>query len=118
MKVDIDLRVEPAAVAELKKVIESSGGSETLVRVLAKGGGCSNRSFGLALIPESDVNPSFDLVEDFDGLKVVVDKKCLLTLDGTVIDFLSDPSKGFGFKFATPKTSCGCKKGGSCKKDQ
>jgi iron-sulfur cluster assembly protein len=117
MKVDIDFRVESAAVVELKRLLDSSGGSEAFVRVLSKGGGCSSRSFGLALIPEGDVNPGVDLVEDFDGLKLVVDKKCLLMLDGAAIEF-SDSHGGFGFRFASPKSSCGCKKGGSCKKEQ
>lgn len=115
MNVEIDFRIDETAVNELKRAIESSGGDESLVRIFVQGGGCSGRSFGLALIPESDVNPESDIVEDFGGVKVVADKKSLLLLDGTLIEWIDSPNKGFRFNAPNPKSSCGCKKGGSCK---
>lgn len=118
MKADIDFRILPAAVNELKKAIESSDGDESVVRVMIQGGGCSGQSFGLALTPESDINPETDVVEEFDGLKVVVDKKSLLLLDGTTVEWIEEPARGFRFNAPSPRSSCGCKKGNSCNKGE
>lgn len=115
MKVDVNLRIDPAAVGELKRVIESSGGDESVVRIVAQGGGCSGGSFGLTLVNEGEIDPEVDVVDDFGGLKVVVDKKSLFALDGALIEWVDGETKGFRFNAPSSKSSCGCKKGGSCK---
>jgi iron-sulfur cluster assembly protein len=50
-----------------------------------------------------------DLVFDADGLKVVVDPKSLLYLDGTELDYTREGlNEGFRFNNPNVKDSCGC----------
>ena len=113
MKIEIDLKVSDAAIKEFKRALSESGYSDsgTLVRVSVQGGGCSGFMYGLGFIGHDDVIEEQDFVEDYDGLKIVVDKKSLLYLDGTTIDWVDDLNQR-GFKFDNPnaKKSCGCSK--------
>ena len=113
MKVEVDLSISPTAIAELKKFLNGDE-SESLVRIMLQGGGCGGSSFALALISESDFNPKIDVLEEFDGIKLVVNRESLLMLDGTTIEWEEEPRRGFKFTNAKPKSSCGCKKGKSC----
>lgn len=115
MNINIDLKVTDSAVKEFKRALAETDGSESVVRVAVQGGGCSGFMYGLGFVPESDINPEVDIVEDFDGLKVVVDKKALMFLDGTTIDWI-DALDQRGFKFLNPnaKKTCGCSKSFSC----
>ena len=76
------------------------------LRVAVKGGGCSGFSYHLDVAkgPAAD-----DEAFETFGLRVVVDPKSLLYLDGTEVDYEDDLLKG-GFVFHNPnaKKSCGC----------
>lgn len=115
MRIDIDFKVTEGAVNEFKRALEETDGSESVVRVSVQGGGCGGFAYGLIFVPESDINPNNDVVEDFGGVKVVVDKKALMLLDGASIDWVDTPDQR-GFRFANPaaKKTCGCSKKGSC----
>ena len=76
------------------------------LRVGVKGGGCS----GLSYVLDFDNNlQEGDSVSEDNGVKVVVDKKSLLYLFGTELNF-SDGLNGKGFEFINPNASrtCGC----------
>jgi len=77
------------------------------LRVGVKGGGCS----GLSYIMEFDDEiTKFDEIVNLDGgLKVLIDKKSLLYLIGTTLDY-SDGLIGKGFEWINPQASrvCGC----------
>ncbi len=76
------------------------------IRVAVKGGGCSGLMYDLLF--DSALQPSDQIFED-KGIKILVDKKSLLYLLGTVLDF-SDGLNGKGFQFVNPNASrtCGC----------
>lgn len=76
------------------------------VRVSVKGGGCSGLMYDLNF--DDQINPADQVFED-KGVKILVDKKSLLYLLGTVLDF-SDGLNGKGFQFINPNASrtCGC----------
>jgi iron-sulfur cluster assembly protein len=76
------------------------------VRVSVRGGGCSGLMYDLDF--DDKVSPTDEAFED-KGLKILVDKKSLLYLLGTVLDF-SDGLNGKGFQFINPNASrtCGC----------
>lgn len=76
------------------------------VRVSVKGGGCSGLMYDLNF--DAEQKPSDEVFED-KGLKILVDKKSLLYLLGTTLDF-SDGLNGKGFQFINPNASrsCGC----------
>ena len=76
------------------------------VRVAVKGGGCSGLMYDLEF--DDEISDSDDVFED-KGIKIIVDKKSLLYLLGTTLDF-SDGLNGNGFQFVNPNATrtCGC----------
>ncbi len=76
------------------------------LRVGVKGGGCSGFSYLLDL---TETQKETDEVFEQHGIKIIVDPKSLLYLNGTVIDF-RDEIMGRGFVFQNPNasTTCGC----------
>lgn len=76
------------------------------IRVSVKGGGCSGLMYDLQF--DNQTVDTDQIFED-KGVKVMVDKKSLLYLAGTVLDF-SDGLNGKGFHFVNPNASrtCGC----------
>ena len=78
---------------------------DQFLRVGVKGGGCSGMSYILGFDHKND----FDETLDREGIKVIVDKRHLIYLGGTVIDF-KDGLDARGFTFQNPRasTTCGC----------
>lgn len=76
------------------------------VRVSVKGGGCSGLMYDLDF--DDNIQDSDQVFED-KGIKVLVDKKSLLYLAGTTLEF-SDGLNGKGFQFINPNATrtCGC----------
>lgn len=76
------------------------------IRVAVKGGGCSGYMYDLKF--DNKLEPSDQVFED-KGVKILVDKKSLLYLAGTTLDF-TDGLNGKGFHFVNPNASrtCGC----------
>lgn len=112
MNVEVDIKITENAIKEFKKaLLETNSESEMLVRVSVQGGGCSGFTYGLGFVSQDDVKEGDDVVEQFDGFKLVVDKKSILYLDGTTIDWIEDLNQR-GFKFNNPnaKKTCGCAK--------
>ncbi|MFN4146405.1 MAG: HesB/IscA family protein [Runella sp.] len=80
--------------------------SEHHIRVGVVGGGCSGLMYNLEFDTKRQPN---DMEFEDKGVKIVVDKKSILYLAGTVLDF-SDGLNGKGFQFVNPNASrtCGC----------
>ncbi|MBC8109798.1 MAG: iron-sulfur cluster assembly accessory protein [Verrucomicrobia bacterium] len=76
------------------------------VRVAVKGGGCSGLMYDLLF--DTETKATDEIFED-KGIAIMVDKKSLLYLLGTTLDF-SDGLNGKGFQFVNPNASrtCGC----------
>ena len=96
---------EPAA-KKLTSLIEESGFATPYVRVAVKGGGCSGLSYAMDF---DDTVTDMDEVVDLKALKVIIDKKSVLYLYGTELDY-SDGLNGKGFNWVNPQASrtCGC----------
>jgi len=80
--------------------------SEYNIRVAVEGGGCSGLMYNLDF---SSAPQASDMVFEDKGVKIMVDKKSILYLAGTELDF-SDGLNGKGFQFKNPNASrvCGC----------
>ena len=80
--------------------------NEHNIRVAVKGGGCSGLMYDLLF--DASIQANDEVFED-KGVKILVDKKSLLYLLGTTLDF-SDGLNGKGFQFVNPNASrtCGC----------
>ena len=76
------------------------------LRVGVKGGGCSGLSYAMDF---DNTITDMDEVVDLNVLRVIIDKKSLLYLYGTELDY-SDGLNGKGFNWVNPQASrtCGC----------
>ncbi len=96
------------AASEIKRVIsEQKLADGTVLRIGVAGGGCSGFQYALGF--DANTDPAKDLLSEMHGIKVAVDKKSDLYLDGTTIDF-HDGLDRRGFTFENPNAvkSCGC----------
>jgi iron-sulfur cluster assembly protein len=105
----IDL--SPAAVRKVREMLAKQPSAEELyLRLGVKGGGCSGFSYHLDL--DSDVDPKYDRFFEIEGVKVVVDRKSLLYLAGTTLDYTGDlhflGEGGFLFRNPNASKTCGC----------
>ncbi len=76
------------------------------VRVGIKTSGCSGLAYVLEFVDAVDAT---DAIFESFGVKVIVDPKSLVYLDGTEMDFVKE-GLNEGFKFSNPnqKGECGC----------
>ncbi len=97
-----------SAAREVRNIVQQQelDGDKVRLRVGVKGGGCSGFSYLLDL---TETQKETDEVFEQHGIKIIVDPKSLLYLNGTVIDF-RDEIMGRGFVFQNPNatTTCGC----------
>lgn len=104
----MSLKLTEKAAGEVKRIItEQKIGSAGVLRVGVKGGGCSGFEYSLGFdTATDDLN---DLVSDWYGVRVAVDGKNALYLDGMEIDFYDGLDKrGFVFNNPNAKKTCGC----------
>ncbi len=97
----------PAAAQEVRRLMEKEQKPNLGLRVGVKGGGCSGMTYVLSL---DEASPKqYDTVFEQDGIKILIDAKSHLYLDGTSIDY-KNSLMGGGFEFSNPlaKKSCGC----------
>lgn len=96
------------AVNEVKRIKSEQESPEAFLRIAIVGAGCSGFSHKLELDPNPG-NTEKDLVIEYSGVKILVDKRSALYLDGTTIDFINDLNK-MGFVLNNPsfKNKCGC----------
>jgi iron-sulfur cluster assembly protein len=85
-------------------------GKDLCLRVGVRQGGCSGMSYIMDFEDVSQIRQE-DEVFDYDGFKLVCDRKSLLYIYGLVLDY-SDAMIGGGFQFTNPNAaqSCGCGK--------
>jgi iron-sulfur cluster assembly protein len=106
------ITVTRRAVEMIKKQIAKRGTDGASLRLGIRGGGCSGFSYVIEFHdgPPRAKDNVFDYVaEDGTPVRVVVDKKSLVFLNGTTLDWEQTLMQQ-GFKFLNPneKTSCGC----------
>ncbi len=95
---------EPAA--ERVKMFLENRGKGVGLRLAVKTTGCSGMSYVLEFV--DTVNSDDEVFEDH-GVKVIVDKKSLVYIDGTEVDFSREGlSEGFKFNNPKEKNQCGC----------
>jgi iron-sulfur cluster assembly protein len=98
--------ITPVAVNRVKELMTSQKLDNAFLRMGVRGGGCSGMTYDLQFDNELRKH---DKQFEVDGVKVVVDVKSYLYLNGTTLDFVTQGLTG-GFTFVNPnaKSSCGC----------
>jgi len=95
---------QPAA--DRVKAFLANRGKGVGLRLGVKTMGCSGMSYVLEFVDE--INPEDEVFEDSD-VKIIVDKKSLVYLDGTELDYTRDRlNEGFQFNNPKEKAACGC----------
>ncbi|MBK7128109.1 MAG: iron-sulfur cluster assembly accessory protein [Crocinitomicaceae bacterium] len=100
------IKVTDFAKKKAVELMEDENKSGYFIRVGVTGGGCSGLMYQLKF--DNQLNADDKEFED-NGIKVVVDKKSVLYLVGTILDF-SGGLNGKGFIFTNPNAArtCGC----------
>jgi iron-sulfur cluster assembly protein len=96
----------PAAAGRVKALMMDQKLDAAFLRMGVRGGGCSGMTYDLQF--DSELR-KHDKEFDVEGVKVVVDVKSYLYLNGTTLDYVTQGLTG-GFTFVNPKakSSCGC----------
>jgi iron-sulfur cluster assembly protein len=102
-----ELRITAEAVAYAKKRLEARGTPAASIRLGVRGGGCSGFSY---VIEYSDDPPrERDTVSELDGVKFYIDKKSMIYLAGSTLDYENTLMfQGFRFKNPQEASRCGC----------
>ena len=76
------------------------------IRLGIKTTGCTGLSY---VIEFADTINNEDQIFEQDGIKIIVDPKCMIYLDGSELDYTKE-GLNEGFKFTNPneKARCGC----------
>lgn len=101
------MTVSDSAVKRIAEIRTNEGKGDTYgVRVAVNGGGCSGLSYNMDFADNAQPG---DYTVDDKGVKIFIEKKSLLYLLGTELDF-SDGLNGKGFYFNNPNASrtCAC----------
>src|SRR3990170_2364682 len=101
------IEITATAAKKIRTLMSKQGIDEGGLRVGIKGGGCSGLSYTFAW--EKEPRLGDQVFEGPEGSRIFIDKKSLLYLSGTVLDYdTSLMSKGFVFNNPNAKTTCGC----------
>ena len=103
------IQLTEKATKEIKRLISEDATAQNgaILRVQVVGGGCSGMSYKMSF--DAGTPGDSDSTFETEGIKLVVDSKSHLYLNGMVLDF-SDGLNGTGFVFNNPnaKRTCGC----------
>ena len=99
------ISLSESAAERVSRFLEGRG-SGVGVRLGVKTSGCSGMAYVLEFV--DDVNDD-DVVFEDRGVKVIIDQKSIVYLDGTELDYGKE-GLNEGFKFNNPnvKDECGC----------
>jgi iron-sulfur cluster assembly accessory protein len=100
------INLTATAASKVKSLLEQEGRDDLQLRIAVQPGGCSGLRYQL-FFDERTLDG--DVVSDFDGVAVVVDRMSVPYLNGASIDFVDSIEKQ-GFTIDNPNAtgSCAC----------
>ena len=101
-----EVELTGVAATKVKNLLEQEGRDDLRLRIAVQPGGCSGLRYQL-FFDERSLDG--DVVTDFDGVSVVVDRMSVPYLNGAMIDFVDTIEKQ-GFTIDNPNAtgSCAC----------
>ncbi len=101
------ITLSDSAIQEVTSQLEKRETPNAFLRLGVRSGGCSGFTYVLQF--EDSEPREKDLVFTFGTVKVVVDKKSIIYLHDTVLDWESTlMQRGFKFRNPQQQSSCGC----------
>lgn len=106
MQTEIPVKFTDTAIIEIRRLFENKmEGSEKLLRVGVKGGGCS----GLSYLLEMDTKTERDEIFEVAGIPCIIDPAHSMYLFGMEIDWKNGlDARGFIFNNPNASSTCGC----------
>lgn len=101
----MSISMTEAAANHVRRSLDGRGKGDG-VRLGVRTTGCSGLAYVLEFVDAADTE---DTVFEMYGVKVIIDPKSLVYLDGTELDFVKE-GLNEGFKFNNPNSrgECGC----------
>jgi len=100
------IQVTPKAIHKIREAFVKHGVEGGALRLGVQGGGCSGLSYLFKVDTRQRPN---DQVYEFDGVRILIDPKSLIYLDGMTLDYRESLiHSGFVFDNPNAKKSCGC----------
>lgn len=103
------ITVTEKAADKVKEFLAKQGKTEGAIRVQVKGGGCSGMQYLFSMV--DGPRPEDSVLND-KGIKVCVDPKSAVFLEGAEVDYVEAFING-GFKVRNPNASGSCSCGES-----
>ena len=101
------IQISEGAARKIRSLMAKQGISDGGLRVGVKGGGCSGLCYTFSW--EREPRLGDEVFEGPDGARIFVDKKSLLFLKGTTLDYdTALLTQGFVFSNPNAKSTCGC----------
>ncbi len=96
-----------SAAAKVAELVAAEGDETLSLRLAVRPGGCSGFSYDMYF--DSAVDGT-DIVNETDGVRVIVDAESAAMVGGATIDFRDGGLQGAGFAINNPneERSCGC----------
>jgi len=100
------IHITPKAWEKARALLEKEGATEGGLRLGVMGGGCSGYTYKIRV--ERQPRPN-DYIFEFDGLKIYIDPKSMVYLDGMTLDY-QESLMYSGFRFDNPnaRRTCSC----------
>lgn len=100
------ITVTPAALQQVKALLDGRGKPSAGVRIGVKTKGCSGMSYTLEFADEKN---DFDEQLEIDGITILIDPKATMFILGTEMDYVEEKlESGFVFNNPNEKGRCGC----------
>jgi len=101
----MSISMTEAAANHVRRSLDGRGKGDG-IRLGVRTTGCSGLAYVLEFVDAADTE---DTVFEMFGVKVIIDPKSLVYLDGTELDFVKE-GLNEGFKFNNPNSrgECGC----------
>lgn len=102
------LVITPDAAEVMRAQLQKRGTPDAAIRFGIRGGGCTGYSYVFEF-SDKPARRNDHVITAANGVRVYVDPKSMLYLDGTTIHF-EKGIRGHGFQFDNPnvKSDCGC----------
>lgn len=103
----VGVTLTSAAAAKVGELIAAEGDESLFLRLGVRPGGCSGFSYEMFF--DTQIDPT-DVVNETDGVRIVVDAQSAAMVGGAQIDFRDQGLQGAGFAIDNPnqQRSCGC----------
>jgi iron-sulfur cluster assembly protein len=103
----MEITITNSAIDKVLSLMKEEGKENYFLKVSVEGGGCSGLKYNMNFI--SDKEDKDILIPTNTSLNILVDKRSLLYLVGTELDYNSGLNgKGFVFNNPNSTRTCGC----------